>query len=168
MVCSYFFYFREFFSIFPCFWTNLYLIKFVTMHFCVWFMLVWLFCRCVIDLHAVKNLWLISHHLQYQRGPANHRRTLITRDSRLFWTLNPSTTISRMPLRWWKGLWGLTHWDQLLSLKSLLTKIGLACLVALKILLKSWSKNSTPTHGSLELNWNVGFVEKTLSSLLTI
>jgi len=110
-----YFYFR---AICSCLWTNLYLIKFVTMFMFGLFACV-LFCRCLVDLHAARNLWLISHHLLYQRGLVNQWETLTTRGSRLFWTLNPFSTISRMHLLWWKGLWGSTPWDQPSSLWSL-------------------------------------------------
>ena len=49
-----------FFLICLCFWTNLYLIKFVTMFVYGLFACV-AFCRCPVDLHMVRNPWLISH-----------------------------------------------------------------------------------------------------------
>ena len=113
-------------------WTNLYLIKFVFMFVYGLFACV-VFCNCPVDLHVVRNPWLISHQLLYQRGLVN----LTTRDLWLFCTLNLSTTPSRMHLLWWKELWRLTQWDQPTSLRSLWTKIGPAYLVTLKIPLKS-------------------------------
>ena len=125
----------QFLLICSCLWNNLYLIKFVAMFVYGLFACV-VFYRCPIDHHVVRNHWLISHQLWYQRRLVNHRETLTTRDLWLFWNLNLSTT-SRMHLLWWKELWGLTHWDQPTSLRSLWTKIGPAYLITLKIPLKS-------------------------------
>ena len=94
--------------------------------------------------------------------------TLTTRDSRLFWIFSLSPTTLRVHLLWWKRLYNLTPLDPPSSLRYLWIRIGQTCLETLRISLTNWSKNSTRTHSSLELNWSAGFEERILSSLWII
>ena len=138
--------------------------------FCV-FALISLFCvylcRCIAAPLVLKNPWLTLRHPLYQRGPDIRPKSPTARDSRLPWILKLSPTFLRILPLWWNVLSSLTPWDPLLSLGFLRIKIGQIYSETLRIQLMNSLRSSTQMLDSSELNWSVGFEEKSLSSLQT-